>query len=338
MIENCLIIGGEIAALRAAKDLAALGVPSTLVNLSKNLGEVSSLLQKDLPDNGTEEDIVQSYIVDLESDPLITILNDVRITNIVSGKYSFEIEIQHDGSAEKLTAQSVILATGFEPFKASDLSAYGYSKLDGVLTVFDLEKALQEGNPVIDEKTERVMFILCVGSRDIRANPDCSAYCCNYSINQALRIKKAFPSLEVIVNYMDIRTVANQEFLYNEARNSGVRFIRGRPSSLDAMGGKIFANFEDTLADGKQVLEADLVILAIGGMPSPDNDQFVSGFGIQLTPNKFIKVSEKPVKTSIHGIFACGSACEGVKHFQQCLAEGGAAAMAAVQFIEETKK
>jgi heterodisulfide reductase subunit A-like polyferredoxin len=51
-----------------------------------------------------------------------------------------------------------------------------------------------------------------------------------------------------------------------------------------------------------------------------------------------VKITEKPVFTSTPGIFACGSACDGIKNIQQSLSEGGAAAMAAFQFLMEHKE
>ncbi len=79
-------------------------------------------------------------------------------------------------------------------------------------------------------------------------------------------------------------------------------------------------------------------MLAIGGMPVPVSDIIATGFGVQQTPNGFIEITEKPVKTSTPGVFTCGSAGGGVKIIQQCLSEGGAAAMAAAQFLKEGGK
>ena len=181
-----------------------------------------------------------------------------------------------------------------------------------------------------------MIFILCIGSRSLRegANPDCSTYCCSYSINQALHIKKEFPNVETCLMYMDIRTVATHEFLYNKARKSGVIFIRGRPSAIERSDNKLIAIFDDTLAGELDKLSADLVVLAVGGMPFPGNDKIAADFGVELTPNRFVKIQEKPVQTAIEGVFACGSASDGVKNIQQSLSEGGAAAMAVMQFLK----
>ncbi|MFX0062687.1 MAG: NAD(P)-binding domain-containing protein, partial [Candidatus Hermodarchaeota archaeon] len=198
---NCLIIGGEITALRAASDLALLGIPVTLVNSSKELGENTKILQKNFSENLINKDILQSYLEVLESNPQVTILNNAQITKVVQNHSPFEVEIQHESTIQRMITKTVILAMGFKPFDASKLREYRYGTIDGLITISDLENTFKKKNTPIDEKTERVVFVLCVGSRTLRkelkANPDCSAFCCSYAINQALRIKKEFPNVEV---------------------------------------------------------------------------------------------------------------------------------------------
>ena len=107
---------------------------------------------------------------------------------------------------------------------------------------------------------------------------------------------------------------------------------------VNRINGKLILDLEDSLVKKYESLSADLVILAIGGIPTPNGEKIAADFGVQLTSNKFIKITEKPVKTSTPGVFACGSACEGVKNISQSLSEGGAAAMAAFQFLKELEK
>jgi heterodisulfide reductase subunit A len=335
-----LIIGGEIAALRAARDLTALGVPVTLVNPSNELGEITKMFQSGISEFAFSEEILKPYLETLESNPNLTILNNARIINVIKNRAPFEVEILYNDTTEKHVASTIILASGFEIFKAERIEEYGYGFLEGVLTIFDLELAFQQKRLPINEKTRRVMFVLCVGSRILRdgANPDCSTYCCSYSINQALHIKKKFPNVEVIILYMDIRTVTSHEYLYNEARKLGVLFIRGRASAIERSKNKLITRFEDTLAENQDLQPADAVILAVGGIPFNGLDEIALKFGVELTHNGFVKIIDKPVYTSTPGIFTCGSACEGIKHIQQCLSEGGAAAVAAMQFLTENKE
>ncbi len=333
-MESCLIIGGEIAATRAAHDLLALGIPVIMINFSEELCKVSKMLQRG--DNGFshKKNGQIPYLIELESNPQLTLINNIERVKIIQKDSPFEIAVEYNDTTRTFLTETVILATGFKPFDIKKLEEYGYGVLDGVITLFDLEKSLQNNKLPFNENIERIIFILCAGSRISRGNPDCSTYCCNHSINQALFIKKMYPQIEVILMYMDIRTVANQEFLYNEARKAGIIFVRGRPSSIERLNDKLVTFVEDTLSEEQKFMTADFVVLAVGSQPFPGSDELALNFNIQLNHNNFIKVVQKPVTTSVPGIFTCGSACDGIKNIQQSFAEGGAAAMAVVKFLK----
>lgn len=332
--ESCLIIGGEIAAIRAAHDLLAVGVPVTLINFSDELCEISKMFQNGVTDFVYKKDIITPYLKKLESNPNFKLISNVQKITVDRKESPFEIKIEYNETSKILVTNTIIFATGFKPFIIEKLEEYGYGVLEGVITIFDLEKSVKNGNLMIDEKMQRLIFVLCAGSRISRGNPDCSSYCCSYSINQALMIKKMYPQIDVVIMYMDIRTIASQEFLYNEARKSGIIFIRGRPSAIERSNRKLITLFEDTLADKQDLLPADLIILAVGGVPYPGSYDLAINFGLQLNHNNFIQVIEKPVTTSVSGIFTCGSASDGVKNIQQTLSEGGAAAMAVLNFLK----
>ncbi|MFX0116050.1 MAG: FAD-dependent oxidoreductase [Candidatus Hodarchaeota archaeon] len=340
MTNKCLIIGGGIAALRAAKDLATFGVPITLANPTKELGETAKMFKRDISDSFFDNDILDSHLEALEANPNIILMNNTRVTRVIRNDSPFEVEIKHNGTTENIVASTVILAPEFTIFNAEMLGEYGYGILEGVLTIFDLEIAFRQKELPTNDKTERIVFVLCVGSRTLRdgANPDCSTYCCSYSISQALQIKKEFPTLDVVLIYMDIRTVASHEYLYNKARKAGIIFIRGRISAIERSEGKLATFIEDTLVGSQDFLPADLFVLAVGAMPFSGCDEIALNFGVELTPNGFVKITEQPVSTSTPGVFACGSGCDGIKSIQQSLSEGGAAAMAVIKFLTENQE
>ena len=288
--ESCLIIGGEIAAIRAAHDLLAMGVPVTLINYSDELCKESKMFQRGITDFVYTKDIITPYLKDLESNSKFTLINNVQKVKVDRKESPFEIEIAYNDASRNFMTNTVIFALGFKPFNIEKLEEYGYGVLEGVITIFDLEKNIQNNDLTIYEKIKRLIFVLCAGSRITRGNPDCSSYCCSYSINQALIIKKMYPHIDVVIMYMDIRTVANQEFLYNEARKSGIIFVRGRPSAIEQSNTKLITLFEDTLAEKQDLLPADLIVLAVGGVPYPGSDDLATNFGLQLNHNNFIKI------------------------------------------------
>ncbi|MFX0123197.1 MAG: hypothetical protein ACFFAE_06125 [Candidatus Hodarchaeota archaeon] len=138
MSDNCVIIGGEIAALRAAKDLATLGVTVNLVNPSNELGAITKMFQRGVSEFAYKTDIMRSYVDELISHPNVVIMNDARITKVVNNNSPFKVEVEHNGSTESLVASSIIMASEFEIFNAEIIEEYGYGNLEGVMTIFDL--------------------------------------------------------------------------------------------------------------------------------------------------------------------------------------------------------
>jgi heterodisulfide reductase subunit A len=54
----------------------------------------------------------------------------------------------------------------------------------------------------------------------------CSKVCCTHTVHAAIEIKKKKPDARVFVLYREIRTYAQKEDLYKEARGLGAIFIR----------------------------------------------------------------------------------------------------------------
>ena len=78
-------------------------------------------------------------------------------------------------------------------------------------------------------------MIQCVGSRD-EDHPYCSRVCCSTAVPNALKIKEISPRTEVVVLYRDIRTYAQKELFYKQAREAGVRFVRFEPEKQTGSG------------------------------------------------------------------------------------------------------
>ncbi len=85
-----------------------------------------------------------------------------------------------------LDVGNIILATGFKLFDARRLPQYGYGRLANVFTGIEFERLCNAAGPtdgrivLRDGVTEpkSVAIVHCVGSRDKRHNPYCSAVCC----------------------------------------------------------------------------------------------------------------------------------------------------------------
>jgi len=103
--------------------------------------------------------------------------------------------INFDQKEEEIEIEvgAIIVATGFDVYFPYDLPVYGYGKYDNVITSIEFERLILAAGPtggkVIrasdGKKPHSVVFIQCVGSRDINKHEWCSGFCCMYSLKHA---------------------------------------------------------------------------------------------------------------------------------------------------------
>ena len=134
---------------------------------------------------------------------------------------NFKTTLSTNGEASELTHGVAVIATGGRPYEPTEYS-YGQDPAD----------AHQPGaGPQIHRRRSGVdrlnaaVFIQCVGSREPE-RPYCSRVCCTHSVENALELKRRNPDMNVFILYRDIRTYGEREYLYKEAREKGVIFIR----------------------------------------------------------------------------------------------------------------
>ncbi len=240
---------------------------------------------------------------------------------------------------------SVIVATGFDLLDPTLLTEFGYGKHPDVLTSMELERLLQASGPSMGEivrpsdgkHPEKVLFVLCAGSRDERLVKYCSRICCMYSIKEAYQLKD-HGIKEVDVAYMDIRAFGKgfDEF-YDRTRASGVRFMRGRPAKVSPNGSAIRVSFENT-EDGAARIDEDygMVVLATAAIPSKGTEALARLLGIGLGPDGFFASADRDggFNTSTkEGIFLAGCST-GPKDIPDSVIEAGAAVAKALTYVK----
>ena len=142
---------------------------------------------------------------------------------------------QHDEDVE-LNVGNILLATGFAPFDARRIEAFGYGRLPNVFTSMEFERMSNAAGPtgghivLRDGVTEprSVAIIHCVGSRDKNTNEYCSAICCMQTLKFAHLVRE-HTDAEVYECYIDMRTPGKgyDEF-YNRVQNEGTH-VHPRP-------------------------------------------------------------------------------------------------------------
>ena len=273
---------------------------------------------------------------------------DCRLCFDICGKDAV-IETQDDTEEEiLLEVASVVIATGFELFDACRKAQFGYLRHPDVITSLELERMINASGPTggklrrfSDGTTPNsVVFIQCVGSRDVSINrPYCSCVCCMYATKNAILLKEKNPDLDVIILYMDIRAYGKgYEEYYNRAESLGVRYLRGMPAEvLRRSDNGMTITVEDTEAREMITLEPDLVVLSVGMEPATDASKIAATFGIETEDSGFFKPEDPklhPVETIVPGIYIAGAA-QSPRDVPDSVMQGEAAAMKA--FIDAVR-
>jgi len=178
-----------------------------------------------------------------------------------------------------LKVGAVIWATGWEPYGAERISAYGYGRFPNVVTNVVMERLASPAGPTggrivrpSDGKpVSKVAFVQCAGSRDENHLPFCSSVCCLASLKQATYVLDANPAAQVTIYYIDIRAMGRYEDFFNRVqREPNVTLIKGKPGEIleDKETGDPIVVAEDQLARKITRERYDLVVLATGMAPT----------------------------------------------------------------------
>jgi heterodisulfide reductase subunit A len=243
---------------------------------------------------------------------------------------------------------SIVVATGFSPYDPKELDEYGYTRFENVLTSLEFERLVNAGGPTqgelirpTDRKRPRsVGFIQCVGSRSARKGGSyCSNICCMNTIKSTLILKERYPDIDIKVFYIDIRAFGKGfEELYMRSRRLGVHYLRGLPGTVEEEPDKsLKVAVEDTMTGKLEILNLDMLVLAVGIRPSPSNQKLQEMMGLQLNEDGFFLEAHPkllPVDAATRGIFFAGCA-EGPKDIKETVTQASAAASRAIRLMHK---
>ncbi|HHS97977.1 MAG TPA: CoB--CoM heterodisulfide reductase iron-sulfur subunit A family protein [Chloroflexi bacterium] len=341
---GAVVIGGGVAGMVAALDVAEAGFPAYIVEKSDHLGGHVADLNRTFPDLEPVAEWLPGLIERVQSHPNITVFLNAQVARVEGYVGNFEVtvsgsKVSGSGLGEpgthSLQVGAIIVATGYKVFDPHRKPEFGYGLYPQVITTLEMERRLAEGDLAVDGKEpEHVVFIKCVGSRDKQlGNPYCSRVCCMISAKQAQLVRQALPDTRVTVFYIDVRTFGKRgEEFYDEARRSGVRYRRGNVSEIYRRGDRVVVRVEDTFLRRTLEVEADLVVLAVGMEARQDTDEIATLLKLPRSADGFFLEAHpklRPVDTAMDGVFLAGC-CQGPKDIPDTIAQARAAAASAL--------
>jgi heterodisulfide reductase subunit A len=250
-----------------------------------------------------------------------------------------------------LNVGSIIVATGVEEYKPLDYGEYGYGIFPNVVTSLEYDRQTHPTGPTDahmirpsdGREPERILFVNCVGSRDVRENiqgysSHCNRVCCSFGCKLAQVTRMHYPEdhCEIIYTYMDMRTAGKslEEFLWDTEHNQGIKFIRGRVAEIseDIDTHDLFVKMEDT--ETGEIIELDkisMVVLNASFRPTAGTKEIAKILKIELEDTGYVKELHSNVsalETTRPGIYMAGCV-HGPKDGTDTVNEGKGAAMAA---------
>ncbi|MDW8014259.1 MAG: CoB--CoM heterodisulfide reductase iron-sulfur subunit A family protein [Archaeoglobaceae archaeon] len=238
----------------------------------------------------------------------------------------------------ELNVAAIIVATGYQLMDPNLAPLYGYGKYQNVYLSLEFERLLSSTGPTggdivrrSDKKHPRnIAFIQCVCSRDVKINPNCSAFCCTASVKHSILAKEHLPNVDCTIFYMDLRAFGKgyQEFYNRAASEFGVKFIRGKPAKIEEEPEtkNLIITYEDTSTGSKKTMTFDMVVLAVGVKPV-----YPEAIKLLLSEDGYVQLKNPyldPVSTTIDGVYVVGVAA-GAKDIPDSVVQAGAAAIKA---------
>jgi len=240
---------------------------------------------------------------------------------------------------------SIIIATGYDLYPAEKLPEYQFGVENDVIDSLQFERILDVQGPMRGEirrpsdnrPVKRIVFIQCVGSRDINHLPYCSKICCMYTAKHALLFLERVPGGEAYVFYIDVRAGGKgfEEFI-KRTQEHGAIYIKGRVSRIykDKLTGDVIVEGYDLLDNREIVIKADLVVLALGMISSLDKKLAEN---LKVPVDSYMFISEihpklRPVETPVAGVLVAGTA-QGPKDIPESIAQAASAAAKAAELL-----
>ncbi len=338
-MSSVLVVGGGITGMQAAGSLAVAGIEAVLVEREGQLGGNLTSLGATFPEGKPASALIEKRVRSIDSSSRVRVLTGTEVISLKGSYPRFAASLKTPEGTREVECRAVILATGFTPFDPSGMKHYGFGRYPDVITAVALAEKIRNGKLLRNSNGQQpgsLVFIQCIGSRDLRTHTYCSAFCCMYAVHFALQVRELLPQCRVTVLYMDIRTPFCAELLYEEARRKGVCFIRSKPALVRAEKGNdsLSVQYEDTLDGSLRFLPAEMVVLSVGAEPAREAGRLAGSLGIETGESGFFDPEPPPVGTGVQGVFVAGAA-GGPKDIATCLAEGTAAAAQAAVLVKE---
>ena len=261
------------------------------------------------------------------------------------------IDFDQEEEIIEIEVGSIIVATGWDEYEP-ETGYLGYNVYPNVITQLKLERILAPNGPTFGhlvrpsdgKNPKNILFIQCVGSRDLTKQTYCSAgVCCMISIKNTKLIKQHLPDVDITVAYMDIRAAGKDyEEYFTASRKEGIKYVRTNISKIheDPETHNLKVILQNTLSTaGLKEFEYDLIVLSCAMVPPKGIEKIERILKLETSQDGFFKEFHSrlnPIDTKIPGIALAG-ASQGPKSIAESIAQGRAAASSLARLMSKDK-
>lgn len=321
VVKRALVVGGGIAGLTAALDIADAGYPVTLVERRNELGGTVARLSGLYLTLQNAADLLTDRIQAVRSHPNIDVRTETALSEAGGYLGNFTVTLQRNGVKDAVDVGAIVLATGFDLYSQTRLGEYGGGQIPDVIDGIEFERMLRADGPTggcilrpsDGRPAHEVVWVQCAGSRDPELHqPYCSKICCMYVAKQATLFRRRQPDGQAYVFYIDIRSTGKgyEEFVQT-AMQEGALYVRGKVSRVFEEGGRVAVWGVDTLSGRPVQVDADLVVLATAAIPAGGSDELARLVRVSTDEQGFFSEAHpklRPVESLTAGIYLAGAA------------------------------
>jgi len=342
--KSTLIIGGGIAGITAAHNLANQGFEIYLVDKKSFLGgtalEFIDLYYIPI----TKNEILQE-INDLKNKPNVHILLNSDIVDVQGyvGNYQVKIKNVQDYSKEQIfNVGTIILATGTKQIKTIKWKDLSERHPKRVLTQTELTAMKDVDIPGFKDAT----IILCVDQRKEGDNGGdkvktyCSNICCGVALKNIEKLLNINPDAHIHILYREFQfSDLNAENLWRGLRKSATyeRYRSIDDIKISDVNDHFHIRYKNVSAQTDIEYNSDLLILATPNVPANGTEKLAKMLKVPTNKDGFFLEADaklRPIDFATEGIFLCGGA-----HWPKWIGESiiqayGAAGRAAILMVK----
>ncbi len=277
VVKDVLVVGGGVAGMSAALTAAKAGYKVVLVEKEAALGGWAARFKWVFPSRPPftkpQASPAAAMAEEVLTHPNVTVMLSSTVAKTSGQPGQYDVVVRSASGEQSLRIGSIVQATGWQPYDPNKLSdKYGYGRIPNVVTSVELEAMVKNGGirrPSDGKAPRNVAIVHCAGSRDKEHLAYCSAVCCRAALKQALYVRDELPDANVYLLYKDVRSPGVFEQFYEAVQQEkGVFLTKGEVVKVDGSAAKITVSLDETLLGEPIDVEADLLVLATGIMPT----------------------------------------------------------------------